>query len=141
MNKFETKYYASFKPHWLFYWIILNLYLNPRLKTLNTIGNCQRQVFSNTWCISTYRPYMHKITNLCSIGHQSCEITMNEKHPGHTKLCAIRCLILRPQTLTWGLEIKFVEKLLLSRKTTLLQREPFLTMFYIINLSPLLVTK
>ena len=26
-------------------------------------------------------------------------------------------------------------------KTTLLQREPFLTMFYTINLSPLLVTK
>ena len=32
------------------------------LKTLDTIGNCQRLVFTLTWCISTR--CMHEITNL-----------------------------------------------------------------------------
>ena len=42
--------------------------------------------------------------------------------------------------LFWGLEIKFVEITSFSN-TTPLQREPFLTMFYTINSSPLHVTK
>ena len=41
----------------------------------------------------------------------------------------------------WDLEIKFVEKLTSFSKTKSLQRELFLTMFYTINLSPLLVIK
>ena len=41
--------------------------------------------------------------------------------------------------LFWGLEIKLVENYFL--KTMLLQREPFLTMFYTINLSQFFVTK
>ena len=42
----------------------------------------------------------------------------------------------------WGLEIKFVE-ITSFLKTMLLQREPFLTMFYTYTsiLSPLLITK
>ena len=41
----------------------------------------------------------------------------------------------------WGLEIKFVEIYFLLENYTSLQREPFLTMFYTINLSPLHVIK
>ena len=45
------------------------------LKTLDTIGNCQRPVFS----------FLHKITNLWkfvnSIGHRSCKEIMKETHP------------------------------------------------------------
>ena len=33
------------------------------------------------------------------MGRRSCEITMEEKHPCHTKLCAFRCLILGTQNI------------------------------------------
>ena len=46
------------------------------LKTLGTIGNCQRPVFS-----LGVSQHMHNITNLSSIGRQSCKITMKEKLP------------------------------------------------------------
>ena len=49
----------------------------------------------------------------------------------------IGCLILRPQNLILTSRNQFCGKLLFSSKTTLLQREPSLTMFYTINISPL----
>ena len=51
------------------------------LKTLNTIGSCQRPVFS--------LGVLYKIcVNLSSIGCRSCEITMKEKTPlSHEVVC------------------------------------------------------
>ena len=45
-----------------------------------------------------YLNIMHKITNLCKF-ELDWSSELQEKHPGHTKLCAFRCLILRPQIL------------------------------------------
>ena len=47
------------------------------LKTLDTIGNCQRPVFP----LGVSQHYMHKITNLWKFGCRSCEIIMKEKTP------------------------------------------------------------
>ena len=52
----------------------------------------------------------------------------------------LRCLNSRPQQRSQIQFKYFSEKLLLSQKTMLLQREQFLTIFYTINSSPLLVT-
>ena len=80
---------------------------------------------------------MHKITNLCenltSNCRRSCEIIMKEKHPCNTKLGAFGCLILRPQNLILRSRIKFVENHFLFSRTTLLQREPLITMFFTIG--------
>ena len=82
---------------------------------------------------------------LSSIGRRSCEIIMKEKtplsHHGHTKLCAFICLISRPQILNLRYRNQVRVKLLFFLKTRSLQRELFLTMFYTINLSTLLVIK
>ena len=52
-------------------------YTRRNLKTMDTIGNCQRPVFS-----LAVSQHMHKITNL------SCEITMKEKIPlSHEVVC------------------------------------------------------
>ena len=62
------------------------------LKTLDTIGNCQRPVFS-----LGLSQHMHKLNeNLSLIGRRSCKIIMKEKTPCHTKFMALRCLISRP---------------------------------------------
>ena len=57
------------------------------------------------------------------------------------KLCAFRCLISRPQNSKLEVSKSNSWKATPFSKTTSLQREPFLTMFYTTNLSPLLVTK
>ena len=57
-----------------------------------------------------------------------------EKNLCHIKVCAFRCLTLRPQNLV-GLKIKFVDITSFSN-TMSLQREPFLILFYTIKLSP-----
>ena len=70
----------------------------PYLKTLDTIGNCQRQVFS-----LSVSHHMHKTTNLWKFElNWSSKLRDNnerKEHPCHTKLCAFRCLISRPQIL------------------------------------------
>ena len=110
------------------------------LKAVDTIGNCQRLAF--TVGVSQH---MHKITNLWKfeLNRPSHLQDNNEriKHPCHTKLCAFRWLISRPQVLNLRSLKSNSWKITSFSKTLALQREPFLTMFYTINLSPLLVTK
>ena len=77
------------------------------LKTLDTIGNCQRPVFS--LCVS--QP-MHTITNLCKFEPD----WSSEKKNCHTKMCAFRCLIWRPQILNLRSRNQISEKILLSWK-------------------------
>ena len=93
---------------YVFHWVHSHKYYS-NLKTLDTIGNCQRLAF-----LLGVSQHIHKITNLWKF-----ELDWSSK--------------LR--------EIKFVENYSALSKTTSLQREPFLTMFYTINLCPLLVTK
>ena len=88
---------------------------SPALKTLDTIGNCQRPVFS-----LGVSQHMHKITNLWKFELDwSSKLRDNyerKKHPCHTKLCAFRCLISRPQILNLRSQNQIRGKLLLSRK-------------------------
>ena len=103
------------------------------LKTVNTIGNCQRLVFK-----VRVSQHMHKITNLWTFElNRSSNLRDNnerKKRPCHTKLCAFWCLISKLQILnSW--------KITSFSKTTSLQRELFLTTFYTITFSPLLVIK
>ena len=71
---------------------------------------------------------MHTIINLWKFElNWSSKLWDNnerKKHPFHTKLCAFRCLISRPQNLILSLEINSW-KISSFTKTTLLQREPF----------------
>ena len=73
---------------------LLDLY-SRRLKTLDTIGNCQRPVFTRG-----VSQHMHKITNLWKFElNWSSKLRDNnerKKHHCHTKLCAFRWLISRP---------------------------------------------
>ena len=104
------------------------------LKTVDTIGICQRPVFS----LGVYQ-HMHQI--MSSIGRRSCELTMKEKTPlSHEVVCFS---MLDFETSNSKLEVSKSNsgKITSLSKTTSLQREPFFTMFYTINLSPLLVTK
>ena len=84
--------------------------------------------------------HMHTITELWkfgSIGRRICNRIMKEKHPCHVTLCAFRCTMKR-------FELKYFviwrKDFTSFWKSTLLQREPFLTICYTINYSPLLVT-
>ena len=92
--------------------------------------------------------HTHKITNLwtfeLSWSSELREINERKKHPCHTKLWTFRCLISGPQNLiqrSWSQIQILTWKITSFSKTMLLQREPFLTMFCTINISPLLVTK
>ena len=85
------------------------------LKTLDTIGNCQRPVFS-----LGVSKHMHKITNLWKFElNWSSKLQDNnerKKYRCHMKLCAFRCLISRPQILNLRSRNQVRGKLLLSRK-------------------------
>ena len=85
------------------------------LKTVDTIGNCQRPVFS-----LAVPEYMHKITNLWKFElNRSSKLRDNnerKQHPCYTKLCAFKCLISRPQILNLRSRNQIRGKLLLSRK-------------------------
>ena len=85
------------------------------LKPVDTIGNCQRPVFS--FAISQH---MHKITNLWKFELDwSSELRDNyerKKHPCHTKLCVFRCLISGPQILNLRSRNQVRGNILLSRK-------------------------
>ena len=75
--------------HWSFFF---------SLKTLDTIGNCQRLVFTVGGS-----QHMHQITNLWKFElNRSSKLQDNnerKKYPCHTTLCAFRWLISRPQGL------------------------------------------
>ena len=96
---------------------VFSLHKITNIKTLDTIGNCQRPVFSLTWCISKF---MHEITNLWKfVLNQSSNLRDNnerKKHSCHTKLCAFRWLISRPQVLNLRSQNQTHGKLLLFRK-------------------------
>ena len=85
------------------------------LKAVDTIGNCQRLAF--TVGVSQH---MHKITNLWKFElNRSSKLRDNnerKKHPCHTKLCAFRWLISRPQVLNLRSRNQIRGKLLLSQK-------------------------
>ena len=109
------------------------------LKTVDTINNCQRPVFS-----LGVSQHIHKITNLWKfeLNRPSKLRDNNErKNTLVTRSCVLfRWLISRPEILNLRSQNQIRGKILLSRKLSL-QREPFLTMFYTINLSLLLITK
>ena len=94
--------------------------------------NCQRPV----WSLAVSQ-HMLKITNLWNfVLNRSLKLRENnerKKHPCHTRLCAFRCLISR--------QLKFMGNYFLKTTLIHMRGEPFLTMFYNINLSPLRVTK
>ena len=85
------------------------------LKAVDTIGNCQRPVF--TLGVSQLMP---KIKNLWKLElNRSSKLRDNnerKKHPCHTKLCAFWCLISRPQILNLRSRNQICGKLLLSQK-------------------------
>ena len=104
------------------------------LKSVDTIGNCQSPVFSP----GVYLP-MHKITNLWKFElDRSSELRDNyerKKHPSHTKLCAFRCLISRPQILYLRSWNQIRGKLLLSRKLSHFRGSRF-SQCFILSTSP-----
>ena len=91
-----------------------NLFLNRHWTSLVILSKTSFL----TWCISTLSVCTKYQTceNLNSIGHWSCEIIMEEKHPYHTKLCVFRCLISEPQNLILRSQNQICGKLPLSWK-------------------------
>ena len=83
------------------------------LKSVDTNGNCQRLAVSVS-------QYMREITNLWKFElNRSSKLGDNnerKKHPCHTKLCAFRWLISRPQVLNLRSRNQIRGKSLLSRK-------------------------
>ena len=106
----------SIPSHFYGHWFFLNYqrYALP-LKTLDTVGNCQRLVFT-----VGASEHMHKITNLWKFelnwSLKLWDINERNKHPCHTKLCAFRCLISRPQILNRRSLNQICGKLLLFQK-------------------------
>ena len=80
--------------------MLFHVYDGPAvtLKTQDTIGNCQRPVFS-----LGVSQHMHKITNLWKFElnwlSKLRDNNERKKHPCHMKLCACRWLISRSQIL------------------------------------------
>ena len=104
------------------------------LKTVDTIGNCQRPGFS--FGVSQH---MHEITNLWKFQlNWSSKLTGHyerKKHPCHTKLCAFSCLISRPQILNLRSQNQILGKLFLSWKLQHLRGSRF-TQCLILSTSP-----
>ena len=107
--QFLTRKYRFTVP-W-FYIVQQNVYT----KTLDTIGNCQIPVFS-----LTVSQQMLEISNLRKFeliwSSKFWDNNERKKHPCHTKLCALRCLISRPQILNLRSRNQICGKLRLSRK-------------------------
>ena len=110
------------------------------VKAMDTIGNCQRPVFS-----LGVSQHMHKMTNLWKFElNRSSKLRDNnerKKHPCDTKLCAFRCLISRPQNLSLRSRNQIHGKLLLSRKLRHFRGSRFSHCFYNIDSSQLVVTQ
>ena len=116
---------------------VYKITLPKSLKTLDTNWQLSKTSL-HSWCISTYATNLWKFEL-----NRSSKLRDNnkrKKHPCQTKLCAFRCLILRPKILNLRSRNQILGKLLLSSKTTWLRRELFLTMFYIYY-QPLHITR
>ena len=109
------------------------------LKTLDTIGNCQRPVFS-----IGVSEHTHKITNLSKfeLNRSSKLGDINEKKKKNTLVAPWSHEVVCFQMLDFETSNSKSEvsksnswKITSFSKTTSLQRELFLTMFYTINLS------
>ena len=89
-------------------------WLTAPLKTVDSIGNCQRLSFT-----VSVSQYMHKITNLWKFElNRSSKLQDNNEtknNPCHTS-CVFRWLISRPQVLNLRSRNQFRGKLLLSQK-------------------------
>ena len=100
-------------------WVIAFLVLHSSLmgnllKTLDTIGNCQRLVFS-----LGVSQHIHKITNLWKfelIGHRSCKIIMKEKTPLSHEVVCVQMLDLETSNSKSEVSKLNLWELLLSRK-------------------------
>ena len=79
--------------------------------------------------------------NLSSTGRRSCEIIMKEKEPLSHKVVCFQMLDFETSNSKPEVSKSNLWQITSFSKNTSLQRELFLTMFYTINLSPLLVTK
>ena len=77
---------------------------------------------------------------MSSIGRRSCEI-MKEKTPLPHEVVCFQMLDFETSNSKSEVSKSNAWKITSFSKTMLLQREPFLTVFYTINSSPLLVTK
>ena len=120
VTKFPYQFIVLLKCTWLELckqwtsqgWEISDFYLKSDFFIKDTIGNCQRPVFSLG--VSQYK---HKITNLWKFELDwSSELRDNnerKKHPCHTKLCF---QMLDPQVLNLRSRNQISGKLLLSRK-------------------------
>ena len=89
--------------------------MTETLKALDTIGNCQRPVFS----LGVSQHFKQKITNLWKFDLNWSLKFRDNKHLCRTKLCAFRCLISVPQNLILRSRNQiqiFSWKLLLSQK-------------------------
>ena len=116
---------------------------NEFLQTLNshhTIGNCQRPVFS----LAVYH-HMHKITDqwILFLLNRSSKLRENNERNTNLSHVVVCFLMLDFETSNSKSEVSKSNswKSTSFSKTTLLQREPFLTMFYTFNSSPFVVTK
>ena len=78
---------------------------------------------------------------MSSIGLRSCEIIMKEETLLSHEVGCFQMLDLETSNSSSEVSKSNSWKSTSFSKTTSLQREPFLTMFYTINLSPLLVIK
>ena len=83
----------------------------------------------------------HTCENLSSIGHRSCEIIMKEKTPLPHKVVCFQMLDFETSKSNFEFSKSNLWKITSFSKSLLLQRELFLTMFYTVNSSPLLITK
>ena len=104
------------------------------LKTVDTFGDFQRPVFS-----LAVSQHMHKITILWKFElNWSSKLRDNnerKKTHCHTKLCAFRCLISRPQILQLRSRNQIRRKLLLSRKLHFFRESRF-SQCFILSTSP-----
>ena len=102
------------------------------LKTLDTIGSCQRPVLS-----LTVSKHMHKTTNLWKFElNQSSKLRINErKNALVIRSCVLSCLISRPQILNQRYRNQICGKLLLSRKL-LDFRGSLISQCFILSASP-----
>ena len=110
-----------------------------QLKTVYTIGNCQRPVFSLN---VSQRIKIQTCENLSSIiGLRSCEIIMKEKKTFVTRSCVLSYML---DFETSNSKSEFSKsnssKITPFTKTASLQRESLLTLFYNIKFSSLLNT-
>ena len=111
------------------------------LKTLGTNGNCQRPVF-----LLAVSQHINKITKLWKFEFNLLsKLRDNNERKKPLSPLKVECFqqMLDFETSSSKSEVSKSNsrKITYFSKTTLLQREPFLTMFYAINSSPILITK